>query len=110
VAEQPRCPDHTREIRREADQRRGSASERGYGERWRRTALGFLRKHPLCHYCNLQGRVTRATQVDHSTPRTRDPDLFWERSNWRPACAPCNAAKGTRTEAEYLAALGVHCG
>lgn len=100
----PYCADH----KRDADQRL-SARDRGYNSRWERSSKGFIRVHPLCFYCELQDRTTATECVDHATPPSGPTDpLFWDVSNWRPACIRCNSAKGHRDERTYLASIGLH--
>ena len=66
--------------------KRASASERGYGHRWRKARLNFLTEHPLCEYCKQQGKVTKATVVDHSVPHRGDEVLFWDETKWIALC------------------------
>lgn len=47
------------------DDRRGSASARGYGRHWQKKRLAYLRAHPLCVQCADEGLTTAATDVDH---------------------------------------------
>lgn len=68
------------------DKRRTAA--RGYGSRWQRARLRFLREHPLCEMCEAKGRVTAAAVVDHRIPHRGDPVLFWDESNWSALCKP----------------------
>ena len=56
----------------------------------------FLAQHPLCAACQAQGRVVRATVVDHVVPHRGDQVLFWDETNWAPACKPCHDAKTAR--------------
>ena len=67
-----------------------STAERGYGGRWQRERKRFLFKHPMCCYCERDGRVTAATVVDHIIPHRGDQVLFWDQSNWQALCAPCH--------------------
>jgi 5-methylcytosine-specific restriction endonuclease McrA len=61
---------------------------------WRKARAAFLKEHPLCVYCQQQGKVTPATVVDHIIPHKGDERLFWDRDNWAPLCARChNSAK-----------------
>ena len=83
------------EVKRQLDRERPSAARRGYGSRWRRARAGFLAQHPLCAACRAQGRVVQATVVDHVVPHRGDPKLFWDQSNWAPACKPCHDRKTT---------------
>jgi hypothetical protein len=38
--------------------------------------------------CADTGDITPATVVDHIIPHRGDQELFWDRSNWQPLCAP----------------------
>lgn len=71
---------------------RKSAAERGYNYRWQRYRESFLRKHPLCVYCQRRGRVTAATVVDHIVPHQGDSKLFWDKNNHQGLCATCHSA------------------
>lgn len=63
-----------------------SAAERGYGSQWRRARDAFLKQHPLCQYCQEDGRVEPATVVNHITPHKGDQTLFWDQANWQAVC------------------------
>lgn len=54
-------------------------------------------RHPLCRICELAGRVTPASVVDHITPHKGDASLMWGQSNWQALCKPCHDHK-TATE------------
>jgi 5-methylcytosine-specific restriction protein A len=84
------------EVKRALDRQRPSAARRGYGARWRRARAAFLAQHPLCAACRAQGRVMPATIVDHVVPHRGDERLFWDETNWAPACKPCHDAKTAR--------------
>lgn len=60
-----RCDVH----KREAEQRRGSARQRGYNRAWERTRAAYLRDHPMCEcdHCAALPYAQRpaATDVDH---------------------------------------------
>jgi 5-methylcytosine-specific restriction endonuclease McrA len=70
----------------QADDRRGSARQRGYDSKWERARLHFLAEHPLCRMCEQHGKVVPASVVDHVIPHRGDAKLFWSRSNWQPLC------------------------
>ena len=57
-----------------------------YNRRWDSARRTFLRRHPLCRYCEQQGKLTPATVVDHIIPHRGDSRLFWDSSNWQPLC------------------------
>lgn len=63
-----------------------TSTQRGYGYKWQQARAGYLAKHPLCCYCEREGRVTAATVVDHITPHRGDMALFWDTSNWQGLC------------------------
>ena len=73
-------------------QHRGTASERGYGARWRKLRDFILRRDcGLCLVCTSKGRLTLANEVDHITPKakggTDDPE------NLRSICQSCHRDK-----------------
>jgi 5-methylcytosine-specific restriction protein A len=83
-------------VKRELDHKRPSAARRGYGSRWRRARAAFLAQHPLCAACRAKGCVVPATVVDHVVPHRGDQRLFWDQSNWAPACKRCHDVKTAR--------------
>lgn len=54
--------DSCRKANRKPDTR-PSASQRGYGAKWRRTRAEYLRTHPICE--SEHGCIQPATDVDH---------------------------------------------
>jgi 5-methylcytosine-specific restriction protein A len=85
------------ERKREFDQRRATARQRGYTDAWDRAAKLYLFEHPLCVLCARQGRHTAATQVDHIKPHRGNTALFSDPENWQSLCASCHSRK-TATE------------
>lgn len=79
---------------------RGSktTNQRGYTYRWQQARLHFLRAHPLCRYCDREGRLTAASIVDHIKPHRGDERLFWDQSNWQPLCKPCHDSVKAKEE------------
>ena len=69
--------------------------------KWQEASKGFLAKHPWCALCEVKGKRTPATCVDHIKAHRGDSTLFWDRRNWQPACAPCNSAKCAREEGGF---------
>lgn len=72
---------------------RGGADARGYDARWRKARALFLQKHPLCVFCQAEGKLVPATVVDHAIPHRGDPRLFWDEKNWQPLCKDCHDQK-----------------
>ena len=67
-------------------------------QRWREARRTFLGEHPLCRYCEQDGRSTPATVVDHIIPHKGDATLFWDVENWAPICAMHHSATKQREE------------
>ena len=87
------CEKHQRQVRQQSDERRGSASSRGYNSVWRKARETWLSRHPLCAECKRSGHVMPASIVDHIIPHRGDQDLFWDTSNWQSLCARCHSHK-----------------
>ena len=60
--------------------------------RWRNLRRARLDRQPLCVACNLNGRPTIATVLDHIKPVNQGGD-FWDESNHQPLCNSCHAKK-----------------
>lgn len=91
------CPGHRRRTWREQDQRRPTATQRGYDHRWRKARDAFLAQRLWCVECERSGRLTPATVVDHIIPHKGDKTLFWDMKNWQALCSRCHNRK-TATE------------
>lgn len=74
------------------------ATARGYSYKWEKARKRFLSEHPLCCYCEREGRITAASVVDHIEPHRGDKSLFWNESNWQPLCKPCHDSVKAREE------------
>lgn len=79
---------------------------------WRRMRMAHLRNFPLCEICEMEDRVTLATEVHHinsflnaETVEERD-QLAFQDSNLMSLCDPCHQRchsgdlKGTKTKEE----------
>ena len=91
-------PNAAKDYAKQLDQRRGTASERGYNSVWRSFRNRFLKEHPLCAYCMREDRVTTATVVDHIVPHRGDPALFWQQGNHQSLCQSCHSKVKQREE------------
>lgn len=80
-----------------------SAASRGYGHKWREARAGFLKLHPLCVYCQREGRVTAANVVDHIEPHRGDMSLFWRRELWQSLCSTCHNTVKAQEEGRHAA-------
>lgn len=79
---------------------RPNAAKRGYDNRWRIARNRFLKSNPLCVKCKKEGKLTKATVVDHIIPHRGEEKLFWDESNWQSLCKSCHDKK-TMTEDRY---------
>lgn len=100
VCSKPGCPWLTESgrcdsCRREAEQARGSATDRGYDWAWQKTRREYLELHPLC---SGDGCLELATDVDHIDglgphgPRGHDP------TNLRGLCHRCHSKRTARDQ------------
>jgi 5-methylcytosine-specific restriction protein A len=87
-AREGKCDECRRHAQRAKDQRRGSASARGYGSQWRRLRDQVIAAHPFCSNCRHRGSKDNPLSVDHIVQREHggsdDP------SNLRVLCLDCN--------------------
>ncbi|MED1801704.1 HNH endonuclease signature motif containing protein [Brevibacillus porteri] len=91
------CQDH----KRQDDQRRGSAAQRGYDARWRSAREAYLRQHPLCVDCMKDGKAMAASVVDHIVAHKGDKRKFWDRSNWQVLCKKRQDQKTVREDGGF---------
>ena len=75
-----------------------TTAQRGYGYRWQQARERYLFEHPLCVYCDRQGRTTEAKVVDHIKPHNGDQTLFWDQTNWQSLCKLCHDSIKQREE------------
>lgn len=76
-----------------------SSTARGYGYRWQQARARFLQTHPLCCFCERDGKTSLATVVDHKTPHRGDEAKFWDKANWQPLCTTHHSGEKQRQEA-----------
>ncbi|HSH72357.1 MAG TPA: HNH endonuclease [Methylophilaceae bacterium] len=104
------CEQHAKVRRKQADEHRGNATQRGYGYRWQQTSKGYLRSHPQCQCNECQKdpiQAPAAEVVDHIIPhrvdealKSGDPSriakswaLFWDYNNWQAMTKACHDRK-----------------
>ena len=87
--------------RRGSDAIRAAAARREWNRVGKRVAADvFATFGRTCHLC---GRPNSATTADHIIPKSEGGAHTV--ANCRPACAPCNTGRGTRSVDEYRAYL-----
>ena len=80
-----------------SDKNRPGARKRGYDSRWDKARIHWLRKHPLCVYCQKDGRTVAAKVIDHIVPHRMDMKLFWDsENNWQSLCVSHHNAKSAK--------------
>ena len=94
------CERHQRDYGRERDRKRPTAAQRGYDWHWAAYREAFMAQNPLCAECERNGRVSASAELDHITPRSVRPDLFWSRSNHQALCLQCHREKTAREKRE----------
>ena len=62
--------------------------DRLYGRKWRKARREYLSQHPYCKFCQDEGTVRMAEEVDHIIQHKGDPVLFWDTKNWQGLCKP----------------------
>lgn len=77
------CALHQHQEWQRQDARRGTSTERGYGEKWRIVRARYLARNPRCYVCG-----TRAT-IAHHVIRRRDGGSDAE-DNLRAMCIRCH--------------------
>ena len=88
------------QCKRQAERKRGSAAQRGYGHAWAKWAKRYLTRHPFCDI-RLDGCTGLATLPDHHPVSRRDlvargvrqPD---QDRYCRAACAHCHGVETAR--------------
>lgn len=83
-----------------AKEHRAHSRARGYSRRWERFRLAFLSEHPLCEFCEAQGKIVPATVCDHDIPHEHDPDVFWD-NTFTALCDSCHSGDKQRMERRY---------
>lgn len=87
------CIAHQKQFAARQDDERGTASQRGYGARWRKLRMMVLARNPFCAdpYHIHGGQLVLATDVDHVVPkRLGGQDTF---ENLEGLCHSCHSRK-----------------
>ena len=84
--------------RKQADRRRGTATQRGYDSRWNEFSRLYRQLNPLCVECGRNGRVVSADCVDHVVPLVDAPERKYDLDNLEALCSPCHARKTAKED------------
>ena len=93
-----RCEQHSRESNRSKSARRATGHEKAYNYKWGKASKKYRKHNPLCVSCQLSGRTSAASCVDHIIPHRGSDDLFWDKGNWCSLCWRCHSAKTRRED------------
>lgn len=74
--------------------------------RWRRLRANFLRRNPLCVFCEREGRIELATVVDHIEPHRGDRVKFWN-GPFQPLCKTCHDSTKKAMEAGKASRIAI---
>lgn len=87
------CDAHDKELRREFEKNRPTATQRGYGYRWQKLRKMVLNEEPVCPdpYGLHPGQVVATSEVDHITPKRSGGDD--SRDNLQALCKGCHSHK-----------------
>ncbi len=96
------CEKHKKQETQRYDRERGTAAQRGYGGRWQRYRLQYLRQHPLCVECESKGLVKPSKHVDHiKAVSGPDDPLFWAPDNHQALCHSCHSRKTVKEDGGF---------
>lgn len=95
------CPVAAASFRKQADERRGTAAQRGYGARWQKASKAFLAAHRICVEDERDGQLVASQVVDHIVPHKGDMKLFWDSRNWQALCKSCHDRKTAREDGGF---------
>ena len=71
--------------------------------RWLKYRKYYLSLHPLCVYCQREGKLVPSKVVDHKLRVDSDLDpLFWDDNNHQALCVRCHNIKSRREQAEVV--------
>ena len=96
------CPEHKKIMDAQYDMRIRDKGAREFyiSHEWKKLRRNFLIEHPFCEECHRQGRLTKATVVDHIIPiRQGGPAL--DEGNLQALCASCHSRKSVDEGSRY---------
>lgn len=96
------CPEHKKLLEKQYDTYRRSkeSAEFYHSSMWRKKRANYLIEHPFCVECQRNGKLTKATVVDHIIPIRMGGDLLDE-SNLQALCTSCHTRKSIREGSRF---------
>ena len=88
------CPEHKKLMDKQYNEtfRDKEATAFYNSHTWKKKRADFLIEHPFCEECRRQGRLSKATMVDHILPM-RFGGLALDDENLQALCASCHTKK-----------------
>lgn len=83
------CDAHKKQVKKQYDDKRLSASERGYDTQWQRFREIYMRGHPLCVMCESKGYIVKADLIHHEKPLNEGGDKYAD-DNLMSLCNDCH--------------------
>lgn len=83
------CDEHKKAKQKAQDERRGSASKRGYDSRWNKVRRLYMNQEPLCERCKEKGLIVPADLVHHKK-RIAEGGSIYDFANLMSCCARCH--------------------
>lgn len=96
------CPEHKKIMNAQYDARirDRDAAEFYHSKEWKRLRQGFLLEHPFCEECWRNGKLTKASVVDHIVPiKQGGPAL--DENNLQALCVSCHSRKSVIEGSRY---------
>ena len=96
------CPKHKKltNAQYDAGLRNHDAAEFYHSREWKSLRQDYLIEHPFCVECSKNGKLTKATVVDHIVPIRQGGPALDER-NLQALCASCHGSKSIREGSRY---------
>ena len=96
------CPQHKKLTDAQYDARLRDREARAFytSKEWKHLRQNFLIENPFCEECRKNGRLTKATVVDHIIPiKQGGPAL--DENNLQALCASCHGSKSIKEGSRF---------
>ena len=96
------CAEHKKlmDVRYESRLRDKGAAAFYHSKEWKHLRQNYLIEHPFCMECWKNGKLTKATVVDHIVP-IKQGGVALDESNLQALCASCHGSKSIREGSRF---------
>jgi len=96
------CDEHRKLMNAQYDARYRDRGAREFyiSHEWRSLRRNFLIDHPFCEECRRNGKLTKATVVDHIVP-IKQGGTTLDENNLQALCAACHSRKSIAEGSRY---------